>query len=121
MADLAHLFGNDLSLSPTGDLALSDSTQAGQERVLRRLLTNPGGYIWQLDYGAGLPAMVGTPADSNRIQAVVGAQMTLEPAVSRLPVPVVTVTASINGTVVASAKYTDAATGNTQVLTVPVT
>ena len=59
MADIQHTFGNDLTLSATGDIAIVDGTQRGQERVLRRLLTNPGDYIWLLNYGAILRRMVG--------------------------------------------------------------
>ena len=71
MADLALTFGGDLSVSPTGDIALSDGTTLTQQRVLRRLLTNHGGYIWQLGYGAGLAQFVGQPAAPAAIQAIV--------------------------------------------------
>ena len=54
MPDINHLWGNDLAFSATGDLATADVPTLTQQRVLRRLLTNPGDYIWELDYGAGL-------------------------------------------------------------------
>jgi phage baseplate assembly protein W len=117
MADLQLTMGTDLSVSPTGDLALVTGTQAGQERVLRRLLTNPGDYIWHLEYGAGLPAMVGQPARARVIEGISRAQMYLEPAVSQTTPPVVTVTASIDGTVVETVRYVDADTGESQILT----
>ena len=47
MPDLAHQFGADLVAGATGDLAVVDGPALGRQRVLRRLLTNPGDYIWQ--------------------------------------------------------------------------
>ena len=63
MPDISHQFSADLSLSPTGDLATITAPQLTQQRVLRRLLTNPGDYIWHPSYGAGLAAFVGQPAN----------------------------------------------------------
>ena len=49
MPDLSHEFGADLLAGPTGDLAVAAGAGLGRQRVLRRLLTNPGDYIWQPD------------------------------------------------------------------------
>jgi phage baseplate assembly protein W len=116
MPDISHTFGADLALSPTGDLAVEDGPPLTQQRLLRRLLTNPGDYIWQLDYGAGLGAMVGQPASSLRIQAIIRSQVWKEATVARNPVPVVTVTSDNAGTVTASVVYGDASTGETVAL-----
>lgn len=110
MPDLQHTFGADLTLSPTGDLAVSDGTQLGQERVLRRLLTNPSDYVWHLEYGAGLPGFVGQPANTARIRAVTRTQMYRESVVARTPAPQITVTVNANGTVTESIIYADAPT-----------
>ena len=120
MTDLAHNIGADLSLSAGGDLATSTGTQAGQERVLRRLLTNSGDYLWSLDYGAGLPSMIGQPAAPTRIAAIARAQMMQEAAVSRSPAPSADVTSDNAGTVMLHIRYADAATGDTATLSVPV-
>lgn len=120
MPDLQHTFGADIGVSATGDLALSDGTRLGQERVLRRLLTNPGDYIWQPAYGAGLAGFIGQPAAPAAIEAVTRAQMLLEAVVARDPAPVVSVAASPDGTVTESIRYADAATGATQTLTLPI-
>jgi hypothetical protein len=113
MADAFHQFGSDLQLGPGGDIATVTGTQLGQQRVLRRLLTNPGDYIWQLPYGAGLGQFVGQPTAAAQIQAITLAQMTLEAAVSQSPAPVVSITAQTNGTVTMSVQYADAQTGAT--------
>lgn len=120
MADASHVFGSDLSVGPTGDLALSSGTAYGQERVLRRLLTNPGDEIWLLDYGAGLPGMVGQPTNARRIQAIARSQMLQEQAVARTPAPTVDVTVQNTGVVTASVRYADANTGEPATLTFPV-
>jgi len=111
MPDLAHLWAGDLSFGPTGDLAIVDGLEMGRQRVLRRLLTNPGEYLWQPGYGAGLPTYVGLTPAVAEIAALIGGQMTLEPAVAPDPAPVVTVTAIPNGLSVDIA-YTDAGSGS---------
>jgi phage baseplate assembly protein W len=117
MPELNHTCGGDLVLGPTGDLALVSDTLESQQRVIRRLLTNAGDYIWQLSYGAGLPSRVGEPVDTLALQNIVLSQIFLEPTVSRVPAPVIT-TAQLNGnTVVQSISYTNATTGLLETLT----
>jgi phage baseplate assembly protein W len=116
MADIWHQFGSDLGIGPTGDFASATGSVLGQQRVLRRLLTNPGDYIWQPDYGAGLAQFVGQPAQAARIRAVVRSQIFKESLVARDPEPVVDVQADTNGIVYVHIRYVDAATGQTAVL-----
>ncbi len=120
MPDLAHEFGADLQAGATGDLALAEGPALGRQRVLRRLLTNPGDYIWQPGYGAGLAAFVGQPAAAARIRAVVRSQIFRERAVARSPEPVVEVRAGDDGRVFVSIRYADADTGAVQSLSFPV-
>jgi hypothetical protein len=117
MADLALNFGGDLAVGPTGDIALADGAALTQQRVLRRLLTNAGGYIWQLVYGAGLAQFVGQPGAPAAIAAVVRSQILLEAAVAGNPAPSVTAAAGQNDSVVLTIRYTDAATRQTSLLT----
>ena len=119
MADISHVVGFDLALGPTGDLAAVSDPSLGQQRVLRRLLTNPGDYIWNLTYGAGLPGMVGKIAQPMSIRGLITSQMLREAAVAQSPLPQVTVSSDNAGTVYAYVQYSDAATGSAQVLTVP--
>lgn len=120
LCDLALTFGGDLSTDATGDLAVSSGSQLGQERVLRRLLTNPGNYLWWLAYGAGLARFIGRPAAPLRIAAVTKAQMALEAAVARNPPPKVVTQVGKDGTVTESISYVDAVSGTQQILTLPV-
>lgn len=116
MADLAHGFGTDLAIGPTGDLALSDGVELTRERVLRRLLTNPGDYLWHLDYGAGLGRFVGEPAGAARIQAVVRGQIFREAGVARAPEPVVEAREDHAGGLAVQVRYGDASGGAPRLL-----
>jgi phage baseplate assembly protein W len=120
MADIAHVWGQDLQLGPTGDLAVVAGDGETQQRIIHRLLTNTGDYIWQLAYGAGLPAMVGQVVNGPAIAAIVRAQLLLEGSVAPSPEPVVTIAATPDGTVTLSIRYADATTGATQILSLPV-
>jgi phage baseplate assembly protein W len=117
MTDLFLPFGGDLAVGPSGDLRLSDGPELTQQRVLRRLLTNPGDYIWQLDYGAGLGQYVGQPGAAAAIAGVTRAQLRRETAVASAPAPEVTVTAQPDGVVDLTLSYADAAAGEPSELT----
>ena len=120
MPDAAQWFGNDLATGPTGDIAVATSPIDTQQRVLRRLLTNPGDYLWNPGYGAGLSAMVGQPVNPARIAAIIRTQMLQEAGVARDPPPRVRVMSDNAGTVTANIVYTDALTNSVQTLNVPV-
>lgn len=110
MPDLDVLWGQDASLTLAGDLVLADGITLSNERVLRRLLTAMGGYIWHTDYGAGLPQRIGGTSSANQIAAVVRAQLFQEASVSRNPAPTVVVTPIAEGFTV-SIKYVEASSG----------
>lgn len=119
MSDISQVWGADLTVGPTGDLALVTSAALGQQRVLRRLLTNPGDYIWDLDYGAGLSRFVGQPANTLQIGAVIRSQIFKEAAVAHTPEPVIDVQVAPGGgagIVYVHVRYVDAPSGQTQVL-----
>lgn len=116
MLDIWHQWGADLVAGPTGDLATASGSSLGAQRVLRRLLTSPGDYIWHPTYGAGLARFVGKPANPLQIRAVVRAQIFQEAAVARVPEPVITVASDNAGGVYLDIRYVDGSTGETQVL-----
>lgn len=120
MTDLNHFFGSDLSFSAGGDLLTSDGLGEGQQRVLRRLLTNQKDYLWQPLYGAGLPSYVGLPLDEAEMSSLIKAQMYLEGDVSHDPEPQVTLQAIPNG-VSARITYTSVQTGEPTLLSFDVT
>ena len=116
MPDLFQQYGGDLALGPGGDLASVAATQLGQQRVLRRLLTNPGDYLWNPGYGAGLAQFVGQPASTARIRSVIRSQIFQESAVAQTPAPTIDVTADSAGHVAVQILYADSTSGQTQVL-----
>lgn len=108
--DLFQWWDQDLAVGPTGDLLPVDGTTQGQQRVLRRLLTSPGSYIWHPEYGAGLPAYIGQTADTQGIEALIRAQLTLEASVAQDPAPVIQVQPIPSGVFV-QIRYVDGDTG----------
>ena len=109
MADLFAWWRQDLTLLPDGDLLMASAvsktgvltpasgTAEGEQRVLRRLMTTAGQYIWHLEYGAGLPGFVGQPSQLDAIQAIIISQMLLEDVVAQDPPPQVQVQTILNG------------------------
>lgn len=120
MQDLYHQWGCDLAVGSGGDLALAGGSDAVNQRVCRRLLTNPGDYLWRSDYGGGLAQFVGMPASSSDIEAVVMSQLLLESAVPMAPVPQVTarIANSANANVAVNITYADPTTHRSIMLNV---
>lgn len=87
----------DLSVGPSGDIAVASIESNAQQRVIRRLLTNAGDYIWHTDYGAGLGSYVGRTYSPSSIEATILNQLQLEPVVDSIPVPTVQINQSIAG------------------------
>lgn len=103
-------WGNDLVLSSTGDLQMITGAIKGEQRVLRRLLTNIGGYIWHTNYGAGVPSYVGEPLSLDlyeKIKSTIKSQMFLEDCVSQNPQPVISIQ-TIQGGIYCQINYIDA-------------
>ena len=120
MSDLHLDWAGDLASSETGDLVTVEQPALGTERVLRRLLTNPGAYVWHPTYGAGLARFVGQPIDVAGVQALIRSQMLLEPAVAADPEPVVTVQADVAGTLFVQVRYADAETATAQTVNIQI-
>lgn len=117
ISDLFQFVGNDLSTSAQLDLQTVSGTLMGQQRILRRLITNPGDYVFQPEYGAGLAGKIGSPLDLPGLTALVTSQVLLEQAVAQSPPPVVSVTqAADNVSILVNVQYTDAPSGTSQVL-----
>jgi hypothetical protein len=118
MGDVSHVWGSDLSVGPKGDLALVKGEELGQQRILRRLLTNPGNYIWHLDYGAGLGTFVGKTVSTSQIAAVIKGQVFMENCVAKSPEPQVTIDLPgyVDGGVFVQLRYTNAQSQDSQVL-----
>lgn len=121
--DIYNYFGGDLGITSSGDLKTVDTVIRGQQRILRRLLTPPGSYIWHVNYGAGLPQYVGVALSHNiylKIQGVVLTQMQLEASVAKTPAPTVSLQQIPNG-LFCNITYIDDSTNTQQILNFTVT
>jgi len=87
--DVGHYWGGDVILGLTGDFSRASHADRSKQRVLRRLLTNPGDYIFHPAYGAGLPKLVGQAIDLPKTQALIRGQMLLEASVAKSPGPTI--------------------------------
>lgn len=124
--DIFHQWGDDIGVGSGGDLMVVDGAVRNQQRILRRLLTNPqainadgtitpGDYAQHPDYGAGLPQWVGALFDAAKIRALIRGQMLLESCVARTPEPKIDVQQIPEG-ISCTIQYTDATTGTSQTL-----
>lgn len=113
--DINHFWSGDLSAASTGDLSTIDGSARNQQRVLRRLMTNPGDYAQHPDYGAGLPQQIGLVFDAPKLRALIRGQMLLESFVAKSPEPQITVQKISNG-ISCDIQYTDAQTDTVQIL-----
>lgn len=107
MADLveaAHWFSGDLILSASGDLARVSGADRARQRVLRRVMTAKGAYLFNVDYGAGLPARVGDNANKAEIAGVIRSQMRQEKTVAQEVEPSVVVDV-VQNAVIANVRF----------------
>jgi phage baseplate assembly protein W len=91
--ELYQFFGSDLQLTQAADLKLVGGEEATVQRLYRRLLTPIKGYLWEPEFGAGLPQYVGqnlTTALSREIKGVIKTNMFNEATVARSPEPDIT-------------------------------
>ena len=120
MPELDHTFGDDLTLSGDGSVATTSGAAMITQRLLRRLCTNPGAYLWDLEYGAGLPAMVGSPVETTVVEGVILAQIAMEDGVADDPAPEVSTRYDASGGFLyATVTYWATSGGNPITLQVP--
>lgn len=101
--DADHNYGNDLKIVPVNgatptnaqsDLQNITGIVKSQQRVLRRLMTNPGDYIWEPTYGAGLPKFVGKGLSDTvleEIKTAITSQLFEEATIAKNPPPKIAV------------------------------
>jgi hypothetical protein len=97
MIALVCNWGGDIAIGPSGDIAVAPVESELQQRIIRRLLTNAGDYIWHNNYGAGLGTYVGEPYSPTIIEYIVSVQLQQEPLIVTLPPPSVLVSQSSEG------------------------
>jgi hypothetical protein len=110
-------WNGDIAAGPTGDIAMTSGAILGQQRVLRRLMTNQNDYVWHPTYGAGLGQFIGMPVDARSLVGVIKSEIFAEAAVARQPEPAISANALPNGSIYLSISYVDAVNGDAQSLT----
>lgn len=120
MHDLYHFTGGDLDTSSTGDVRTASASDRVKQRILRRLLTNPGDYLFHPQYGAGLGKKIGEAVRPGEWKALISGQMLLEEAVASHPPPLVRLK-HIEGGISVSVSFTEAMTGAPETLIFDVT
>jgi phage baseplate assembly protein W len=121
--DLYNDFSNDLLLSSQNDLQTCTGLIRSQQRVLRRLFTNPGDYIWHAEYGAGLPQYIGKPLSVDNFEEIksrILSNIFLEDSVSKIPEPVIALQ-TIQGGLFCQITYTESSTQQSTVLSFNIT
>lgn len=97
LCDLDHIYGADLGVTATGDIAVVAKHDRTIQRIVRRLLTVPTSvrngcaYPWRPKFGVGLGARIGEALDIRALQGAVRSQMLIEPTVQKIPAPTITV------------------------------
>lgn len=120
--DLYHQYGTDLIAGANGDLLTVTGDTEVQQRLLRRLFTPYGGYLWNLTFGANVPGRVGdtlSPSDFGKVLADVKSAVAQESGVAKNPAPVVDLSLVDNG-LVGTITYLDAQTKVPVVISFPV-
>jgi hypothetical protein len=120
--DINHWYSGDLLASEVEDLSVADSVLSTQQRIARRVLTNPQSidgppdYIWNPTYGCGAKRYIGATVNKlSELKRTIAGQLLLEPGVALFPAPEIQLVT--DATVLSiTIKYVDASTGLPQTL-----
>lgn len=121
MQDINQWWSSDI-VSESGGISLSDSVTTTQQRIIRRVLTNPVSvegppdYIWNPTYGCGAKRYVGAPQNKLiELKNIIVNQLSFEDGVSQSPLPEVILNTS-SSLLTITIKYVDISTGLPQTL-----
>ncbi|RUT27440.1 phage tail protein [Asaia sp. W19] len=117
MMGLSHYFGEDLSLDQGGALNTVAGSLSTRQNILRRLCTNPGAYLWHIDYGAGLPSRVGQPVREDATKGLIARQLALEAGIDQKSPISVTLVPSGMSTYACTIAYSEQGEDTEQVFT----
>lgn len=127
MSDLGHFWSGDISLSPTGDLAVATGDTLAQQELLRALFTSPvlndqagnpfasPDYTFHATFGAGLGRRIGRPMAPSETRAAILSSIATIAGIAQSPAPNVIVAPFNNGMSV-TIQYADAVTGQVATL-----
>ena len=116
---LAHWYGNDILLAPSGSVAIVGAVDRVSQRILRVLLTGAQDYLWHPTYGIGAGKYVGaalSPAVLATLKAKFRGQILTDPDVGTSPLPSITFDTSQPTLLGVMIQYTYRPTGQLQTL-----
>ncbi|MDR3480414.1 MAG: phage tail protein [Burkholderiaceae bacterium] len=114
MSSEYHWFGLDIQFAANGDDASASGIAEINQRIVRELMTAPGDYVWQPNYGAGLGRYIGVALSAEKyaeVTALIRSIVVKQPDVQRLPAPAITFQADATGLLSTQIVYTYAPTG----------
>jgi phage baseplate assembly protein W len=100
MAAEFHWFGLDIQFAANGDDASASGILEINQRIVRELMTAPGDYIWEPDYGAGLGFYIGQALSTEKfaeLQALIKSIVLKQPDVQQQPAPQITFQSDATG------------------------
>jgi hypothetical protein len=112
--DLQHIYGGDLALSATGNLATATGLAQTNQTVARFIMTNPGDDSFNPDFGLGAGALVGETNAASKIEALILKGLKTLNIIDQTRPMSASVTFTEDGTTTARVAYFAAATGTAQ-------
>ena len=92
MYDVAWLYGGDLQVSETGDLAAISGVDLTNQQIIRLTFTTATGYLQHPTYGVGAPSRIGKLMNTNEIDSIQAAIMSglrSIPTIAKTPAPTI--------------------------------
>lgn len=92
MFDISWQYGEDIQTTIQGDFQPVGGIAQTNQRVAKRLLTNPGAVLHHPDYGVGLPKWIGSALSEQRyrsLEADIRQALGLEASVAKTPRPTI--------------------------------
>jgi len=123
IVDIDQTYGNDIQVSSSGDLRTVSGSEFGKQRIIRRLLTPTGAYIFHTDYGCGIQLKIGEPLTTalfEEIKTDIYSNIYKESRVAKVPTPQIVLQEIFNG-LLCQITYTDTATNELEIISFTVT
>ena len=121
--DIYHEIGDDIQLDSTNDLLFVHDTTETNQRIMRRLFTNKGTYIWNSKFGASIPWKVGESLSLEVYKDIVNqvtASVLEDDDVAKSPPPEINIKTTSNG-LICYIKYYNLSSDEHDTITLQVT
>lgn len=113
------MYGGDILLTPARSIAVATGVDGVNQRILRRVISAAGNYLWHPKEGVGAGKDVGAVPNQqtlSRIKARINGAVLYDDDVAKSPAPMITFDTKIANLLSVTIKYTYAPTGQLQTL-----